>query len=296
MNDIIQWLRKIEHLANQIYLQAERTFVDEPDLQSFLSHLAEEEAWHYHVMGSAAEYLEKEPNLTPAISIDQETEDKIFGYFTEIKTGLEENTLTSNELVEKIARVELTEWNDIFLYVVNVLKEKTTEFKYPAARIQAHLKEIEHFLATINKRPDVFKKLTTLDPVWIENILIVDDELILTQLMKSLLNRSGNIDIAHNGQQALELLEKKYYKLIISDIDMPVMDGLSFFRESTARYPGLHARFLFITGNLTPERVQLFTENQVKYLAKPMEIQQLRETASKIILSKNQPITKKNVA
>ena len=169
---------------------------------------------------------------------------------------------------------------------VNILKEKTIEFKYPAARIQAHRKEIEYFLEKEENRPETLKKLTTLPPVWVENILIVDDEQMITDLIKSLLYHSGNIDVAHNGQEALKLTEGKFYKLIISDIDMPIMDGLSLFKEAVAKFPTLNTRFLFITGDLSSERQKFFNENTIKYLEKPMEIKVLREIASEIILSK----------
>lgn len=122
-------------------------------------------------------------------------------------------------------------------------------------------------------------------PVSAENILIVDDERMITDLLKVLFNREGNIDIAHNGQDALELIEEKFYKLIISDIDMPIMDGFSLFKEAVAKFPKLNNRFLFLTGDLSPEKQAFFDKNSVKYLTKPMKIDTLREEASTIIIS-----------
>lgn len=285
MKEIIQWLRAIEHQASEIYLQAASLYADDLVLKDFLERTAEDESWHYHVMGSAAEYLASTPDLIPAIAIDKETNDKIQNYFTEIKVGLEQNNLERIELIEKIVEVELSEWNDIFLYVVNSLKDKAHEFKYPATRIQAHIKEIEYFLETVENNPAILRKISRLPPVWVENILIVDDESMIADLLKALLNRSGNIDIAHNGQDALDLIEQNYYKLIITDIDMPIMDGITLYRETIARFPQTINKFLFITGNLSPERQTFFDNNGLKCLAKPMQINILREEAKKIILS-----------
>jgi CheY-like chemotaxis protein len=67
---------------------------------------------------------------------------------------------------------------------------------------------------------------------------------------------------------------------------MPIMDGLSLFKEVVAKFPKLKNRFLFMTGDLSPEREAFFDENRVKCLEKPMRIKILREEASKIILSK----------
>jgi CheY-like chemotaxis protein len=147
------------------------------------------------------------------------------------------------------------------------------------------LREIEYFLETVENNPAVLKKIYTLPPVWIENILIVDDELMIAELIKALLNRSGNIDLAHNGQDALDLIEKNYYKLIITDIDMPIMDGLTLYQKTIAKFPESINKFLFITGDLSPERQTFFDNNGLKCLAKPMQINVLREEAKKIILS-----------
>lgn len=285
MKDIIDWLKSVEHIAGEVYLEAAATFSHEKDLSEFLHQLAEEEAWHFHVMGSAANFLQSEPDFVPAISVDKETEDRIISYFKTMRKGMESKTLSRNDLLEKIVRAEMSEWNDIFTYVVNTLKEKSPEFKYPAARIQSHLKGVEYFLQNIEKQPDILTKISQLPPVWVESILIAEDDPMVANLIKSLLNRDGKIDIAENGKDALELIQSKYYKLIISDIDMPVMDGITLFEETKKVFPNIHTRFLFITGNLSPER-QLFLKNSdVQFLAKPMEIKTLREMAYQIILA-----------
>lgn len=284
MKEIIKWLREIEHLANNVYSQAALIYANDENFKSFLEHTAEEEAWHYHVMGSAAEYLSAEPDVIPVISVDDKTNHKIIKYFLDINKGSKEGTFSKAELIEKIVEVELSEWNDIFLYVVNFLKDRTGEFKYPAVRIQTHIKEIEHYLETVQGRTQALQKIKELPPVWTENILIVDDEEMITGLIKSLLNRSGNIDIAHDGQEALRMMDEKFYKLIVSDIDMPKMDGLRLYHEAVKKYPSSSTRFLFMTGCLSSERQAFFDERNIRYLAKPMNISALREEAAKIIL------------
>lgn len=285
MKEIIQWLRQVELLASEIYLQAALIHENDSKLKKFLETSAEDEAWHYHVMGSAAEYIASVPGFTPAISINKETNDKIIGYLEEIKIGLEQNTIGRDELIEKIVVLELSEWNDIFLYVVNVLKEKTSLFKYPALRMQAHIKKFEYYLEKVEGKPQILDKIKEIPLVWFENILIVDDEEMLATLIKARLNRTGNIDVAHNGKDALKMMEDKYYKLIISDIDMPVMDGISFYKEAIIKYPTSRSRFLFMTGHLSPDRQAFFDENHAKYLEKPMDINVLRKIAGKIIYS-----------
>ncbi len=285
MKELIRWLREVEHLANEIYFQAATVYADDPQFKAFFEQNAEDEAWHYHVMGSAAEYFNSAPVPVPAISVDKETSDRVMKYFSDIKERLDKKTISKEEFIEKIVEAELSEWNDIFLYVVNILKEKTNEFIYPAARIQAHIKEIIHFLEKTGNHSIILKKLRALPPVWTENILIVDDEEMITTLIKSLLNREGNIDVANNGDEALNYIEKKFYKLVISDIDLPKMDGLSLYKKSVAKFPTLKKRFLFLSGGLSPEIKAFLDENHLKYLSKPAKINVLKEIASEIILS-----------
>ena len=254
MKELIRWERDFEHLAKDIYLHAATVYADDPQFKEFLERNAEDEAWHYHVMGSAAEYFNSTPPPVPVISVDKETSNKVINFFSDIRERLEKKTISKEEFIEKIVETELSEWNDLFLYVVNILKEKTNEFIYPVIRIQGHIKKIVRFLEKTGNHSILLKKLRELPPVWTENILIVDDEEMITTLIKSLLNRDGNIDVANNGEDALNYLDKKFYKLVISDIDLPKMDGLSFYKKSVAKFPTLKKRFLFISGDLSPER------------------------------------------
>ncbi len=286
MKKLIKWVGEIDQMAAQTYLQAAEVFADDPQFKSFFEKTAKEEALHYNIMQRAEKYFSSSEAPVPAISIDKETIHRIKNLFSDIRKKLEKNTILKEELAEKIVEIEFSEWNDIFIYVVNILKEKNSEFIYPASRIQAHLDSIVSFLEkTFNHSDDLLKKLRQLPSVWTENILIVDNEEQITTLIKSLLNREGNIDVAKNGEIALNHVEGKYYKLIISDINMPIMDGISFFNKAVAKFPSLQKRFLFMSGSLSQQAKAFLDENHLQYLQKPMEIKELRDVASKIILS-----------
>lgn len=285
MQDLVKWLKNLEHLASEAYLKGAEAYLNDKTLNTFFLENAEDEAWHYHVMGSAAEFLKSVPDITPAISIDQQTNDRIYKYLDKIKDCVERKSQDRDELIEAIVRLELSEWNDIFYYVLNILKDQTNEFKYPATRFQAHLNTIERFVTNIEKNPQLLESIKKVPAIWIENILIVDDEESITKLIKALLNDSGNIDIAHNGEDALELMDSRFYKLIITDINMPRMDGITFYQEATRRFPSSIGRFLFITGNLTTQTQSYFDENKIPFLEKPMNISALRDEAQNILLS-----------
>lgn len=64
------------------------------------------------------------------------------------------------------------------------------------------------------------------------SLLIIDDHRTMIEVVKGLLQQIGfvHIDTAVDGRKGLQALEKKVYDLIISDWNMPVMDGLELLK------------------------------------------------------------------
>lgn len=78
------------------------------------------------------------------------------------------------------------------------------------------------------------------------NLLIVDDEVDLSWSMKELLeDEAHHIYIANNGEEGLAILRSQKIDCVVSDIKMPVMDGLQFIE--TARKLGFNMPFIFYT-------------------------------------------------
>ncbi len=62
--------------------------------------------------------------------------------------------------------------------------------------------------------------------------LAIDDSVTMRNLVKMALEAEGfTVDTAENGQEALELARRNTYNIVISDINMPVMNGLEFLKE-----------------------------------------------------------------
>ena len=77
-------------------------------------------------------------------------------------------------------------------------------------------------------------------------ILIVEDDKELSQLFQNVLEKNGyQVKSASDGALALEILDKEYIDLIISDIMMPVMDGYELVSE--LRSAGYQIPVLMIT-------------------------------------------------
>src|SRR5574341_1079456 len=80
-------------------------------------------------------------------------------------------------------------------------------------------------------------------------ILLVDDDLMITQLITDMLTLDGyEVDTAPNGTAALEKLQGRSYDLILTDLHMPELDGVSFYQELVRRKAHPPQRIIFLTG------------------------------------------------
>ena len=102
-------------------------------------------------------------------------------------------------------------------------------------------------------------------------VLIVDDSKLALMALKGLLTNAGyEVVTAMNGQEALEILKKSPARLIISDWEMPVMNGIEFCRAVRSEdFPG-YVYFLLLTSHGTiDEMVQGLSAGADDFIAKP---------------------------
>ncbi len=85
-------------------------------------------------------------------------------------------------------------------------------------------------------------------------VLVIDDSLTTRMLEQSILELAGyEVDVALSGEEALEIVAKKPYALILVDVDMPGMDGFTFIERMRAD-PGLRRiPAILVTSRNAPE-------------------------------------------
>ncbi|MBI5344436.1 MAG: hypothetical protein HZB83_03720, partial [Deltaproteobacteria bacterium] len=177
MTQIIEWLLKMETAAAILYDKAAAHFSSDREFAEFIRQLGREEQQHLEMMQRAAQVVKGMGEIAPAITIDRVVEESIEeGNFASCKKRLEERSLTKDEMMECVVATEFSEWNDIFLYVINVMKRGFREFIPAVARMQQHKKSIERFLETRPEFNAHLEKVRELADIWQEKILIVDDE------------------------------------------------------------------------------------------------------------------------
>ena len=106
-------------------------------------------------------------------------------------------------------------------------------------------------------------------------ILIVEDDKELSLLFQKVLEKSGyQVKSASDGAQALEVLDREYIDLIISDIMMPVMDGYELVSE--LRSAGYQIPVLMITAKSSFDDMrQGFLSGSDDYMVKPVNVNEM---------------------
>lgn len=114
-------------------------------------------------------------------------------------------------------------------------------------------------------------------------ILIVDDEQGVRDLLaRALSTGEYDVDVAPEGRTAVEQLRTVEYDLLITDLKMPGMDGLSVIREARRMYPELPV--IIITGYSTEaSAIEAINLGVSGYITKPFRIPRILAAAQKAL-------------
>ena len=135
------------------------------------------------------------------------------------------------------------------------------------------------------------------------NILLIEDEQAIRNVLKSILmdeHPKWNVDEAENGAVGLEKIKEKEYDLIISDIKMPIKDGMEVLSEAMDYNPEL--TMVMITGHGDVDlAVDCIKKGAYDFISKPPDLNKLLTTVRnaldrKSLLSSNKELKKENKA
>ncbi len=129
-------------------------------------------------------------------------------------------------------------------------------------------------------------------PVRRGHILLVEDNAINQRVAVGMLERHGHgVDIAGDGRQALEMLGRTAYDMVLMDCQMPVMDGLEATRRLRAGdSPALDPRIpvVAMTANaLSSDRALCLAAGMDDYISKPVQEAALLQTIARILAGQN---------
>lgn len=282
--EVIAWLQSVEELAAFVYAEAAESVAVNANLADFLKRLADDEATHFHLMVRAAELMRSQGGaMLSAILVDSETKERLERPLRDLHAQFERDELTEPHVLEAVVASESSEWNDIFLYVINYCAEISLSFQYLAATVQAHVKRIERFLSATDEYAELAVKLSSLPTIWKSRLLVVEDDAAMRSLLVRALGRYGHVTAAENGEEALDQIRKSFFNVVVTDVDMPLRDGLSLLCLAISEDDLWRSHFIVCTGNPTDEVRKVTDENGVPLLEKPISIQQLWKAVEEVL-------------
>lgn len=114
-------------------------------------------------------------------------------------------------------------------------------------------------------------------------ILVVDDEEMIGKALRIILAEEGAVEYARNGREALEKSAVTSYDVFIVDMNMPVMNGMDFYKEAVKSLSGIKERIIFFTGSCEEGYFSFFRENELRFLEKPLEPKELKDKVREIL-------------
>ena len=118
-----------------------------------------------------------------------------------------------------------------------------------------------------------------------KRVLVADDEADIAAVIARLFREDGDeVSVAHNGAEALKLLEAGVYDLVVTDIEMEHAKGTDLHAALAAKGALASCRMLFVTGDILNAKVlEFLSKTNSEYLVKPFDIQELRQTGRRLL-------------
>jgi len=114
-------------------------------------------------------------------------------------------------------------------------------------------------------------------------ILVVDDEAPIREMIKKGLSQMGgfNVEVAPNGLEAIEKLEKEIFDLVLTDLMMPEMDGLELLKTIKGTRPEIMVIMMTAYGSIETA-VEAMKIGANDYITKPIDLNELLIHISKV--------------
>lgn len=119
-------------------------------------------------------------------------------------------------------------------------------------------------------------------------ILLVDDNEEILEFIENELNEKYTISKALNGREALEILKNEVIQLVVSDIMMPVMDGLELCRIIKTNFEYSHIPVILLTAkNTLQSKIEGLETGADAYIEKPFSPEYLQVQIANLLLNRS---------
>ncbi|MEC3908875.1 ATP-binding protein [Tamlana sp. 2201CG12-4] len=183
---------------------------------------------------------------------------------------------------------------------VNSISGKGTTFTVKLPIAEENYKDFERIISSKKNKPistDEKELIMTKPLAGFDNnrktILIVEDNFELQHFLKSLLQERYNILLAENGQEGFYHAKNNIPDLILSDIMMPIMDGVEMCKKLNDNSLTKHIPVVLLTAkNSTIAKIEGLKMGAIEFINKPFNTNELLLKINNILASKEKIISK----
>lgn len=283
MNQFVTWLEERELDIAAIYHTASLLFADDHDFARFLKTLAAQENDHGNFFHTIAESDACPPREELKQQFGTVTGENMESILRTARHRIADPHLTKKGMIELIAALEFSEWNSLFLYVMDWAASKDREFQRMVAEIERHRRTIEEYLLQQPEHDEYLQIIRNLAPLWQKRILILEDDPDMTRLLTILMAPYGKLVVTHSGREALARLRQKHFDAIVSDVEMSEMNGIEFYRQAISIDPAIGRHFLFLTGTTQEKSLSFIKSIGASQLKKPAKLSRIREAVVSVL-------------
>lgn len=120
-----------------------------------------------------------------------------------------------------------------------------------------------------------------------EKILVVDDEGEVRQTVSKMIDFIGHeVVTAESGQEALEILKKEPFSIMVTDIKMPEMDGFDLMKNVRSQYPEIHI-ICMTAHEASYSYNDVVNAGAMDYITKPFTVDEMKAKLNRVIREKN---------
>ncbi len=285
METIITWLIDIESSAADLYAEVAETFRDDEDFSRFLAMMAAEERGHATLLQQARAAVPDKELKRACFYFDAHFCKKVEDPFVRARGLLENGELTKSIMVDILAQAEFSEWNEVFLYTLDTLKVIDEDVQKAMADIDQHRKHVQEFILSLPGGDSLIQRARRLTRSGGKRVLIVEDNNSVARMLEALVADDVEVIIAHDGLEGIAQIRQKHFDLIVSNIEMPGINGIEMYQQALALDRSLCRRFIFFTGTENPEYLGFVMASKALMLPKPSPVRVVCDMMNKVLES-----------
>jgi CheY-like chemotaxis protein len=288
VNEIISWMIEVETRAASLYADAAVTFAGDDKFSCFLSELANEEQDHIKLLEESMVSLSYESIGKVAFHFDEDFRHKILAPIVSAQQSLNKGELSQRGMVDVIAEIEFSEWNEVFIYAIDATKVLDEDFQKAASEIDQHRIHILEYISTLPDGGSLLQKVRRLKSVSNKRVLIVEDNVAVARMLEVLTMDDAEVILARDGEEGLSHVQEGHFDLIVADVIMPKMGGIEMYKKALSIDPTLEGHFIFFTGTEDSEELDFLQSSNVTVLPKPSPVKLICQVIDQV-LAKSSP-------